>query len=141
MYDGFYAVVTDLDGDIGQIIAINKNRWKIEECFRIMKTEFEARPVFLQREDRIKAHFLTCFLALLVYRLLEHKLDNKFTVRDTISTLKGMNLCLLDSHGYIPTYRRTDLTDALHDTFSFRTDFELIKKSKMRSIIKKTKEK
>lgn len=71
MYDGFYAVVTNLEGDIREIININKHRWEIEENFRIMKSEFEARPVFVRREDRIKAHFLTCYISLLVYRLLE----------------------------------------------------------------------
>ena len=66
-YDGFYAVCTNLDDmGIDEMIRINKKRWEIEECFRIMKTEFKARPVYLQREDRIKAHFLTCFIATLL---------------------------------------------------------------------------
>lgn len=105
-----------------------------------MKTEFEARPVYLQRDDRIKAHFLTCFIALLVYRLLEIKLNHKYTVEQILQTLKDMNLCLIEAYGYIPTYKRTELTDDLHSTFGFRTDYEIMKKSKIRNIIKKINE-
>ena len=75
MYDGFYAVVTNLEDDPAEVIKINRRRWEIEENFRIMKSEFEARPVYVQRDDRIKAHFLTCYISLLVYRLLEKKLE------------------------------------------------------------------
>ena len=139
-FDGFYAVTTDIEGDVGEIIAINKRRWQIEECFRIMKTEFDARPVYVSREDSIKAHFLICFTSLLVYRLLETKLSNQYTVRETRETLKHMNVSLIEDAGYMPTYKRTDLTDVLHDTFGFRTDTRIIKKAKMRSIIKQTKE-
>ncbi|EFP62786.1 hypothetical protein HMPREF0983_00594 [Erysipelotrichaceae bacterium 3_1_53] len=128
MYDGFYAVTTDLDGDVSEIIAINQRRWQIEECFRIMKTDFEARPVYVRLEECIKAHFLTCFLALLVYRLLEKKLENKYTVETTLDTLRQMNVCELEGYGYIPTYKRTDLTDELHNLFGFRTDTQIIKK-------------
>ncbi|MEG3005807.1 MAG: IS1634 family transposase, partial [Anaerorhabdus sp.] len=115
IYDGFYGVTTNLDCDIAEIIAINKRRWQIEECFRIMKTDFEARPIYLQREDRIKAHFLVCFLSLLIYRLLESKLENEYTVESTLTALRDMNVCSIDGYGYIPTYKRTDLTDKLHD--------------------------
>ena len=140
MYDGFYAVTTDIDGDIAEIIKINKQRWQIEECFRIMKTDFEARPVYLQREDRIKAHFLICFLALLVYRLLENKLNKEYTVSEITNTLRRMEVCKIEECGYIPSYKRTELTDKLHELFGFRTDTQIIKKSKMRSIIKQSKE-
>lgn len=140
-YDGFYAVVTDIEGDVSEIIAINQRRWQIEECFRIMKTEFKARPVYLQRKDRIEAHFLICFLSLLIYRILETKLDNKYTAEKIIETLKGMNLTLLESIGYIPSYTRTDLTDKLHTIFNFHTDRQITKKAKMKSIIKYTKHK
>lgn len=141
MYDGFYAVVTDIEGDVAQIININKRRWQIEECFRIMKTEFDARPVYLRREDRIKAHFLICFIALMIFRLLEIRLEKEYTAEQIISTLKKMEVCSLEEYGYIPTYTRTELTDKLHEVFGFRTDTEIIRKSKMRSIIKKSKEK
>lgn len=141
-YDGFYAVVTNLEGDVREIININKRRWEIEENFRIMKTEFEARPVYVQRDDRIKAHFLTCYISLLVYRLLEKKLGEVFTCSQILETLRGMNMTLLSKNsGYIPSYKRTLLTDALHDVFGFRTDYEFISKSSMRNIIKETKSK
>lgn len=138
-FDGLYGVVTDIEGDVSQIIAINQRRWQIEECFRIMKTEFEARPIYLQREDRIKAHFLICFLALLVYRLLEEKLEHRYTVEQIIDTLKSMQVCEVDGYGYLPTYKRTDLTDELHELFNFHTDTQIIKKAKMRNIIHQSK--
>lgn len=142
MYDGFYAVVTNLEGDIREIININKQRWEIEENFRIMKSEFEARPVFVRREDRIKAHFSTCFISLLVYRLLEKKLGEEFTCSQILETLKNMNVTLLSKDsGYIPSYKRTKITDKLHSSFGFRTDYEFIRKSTMRMIIKETKQK
>lgn len=141
MYDGFYGVVSDLEGEVADIIAINKRRWQIEECFRIMKTDFEARPIYLQREDRIKAHFLICFLSLLVYRILEAKLDNKYSVEEILTTLRKMNLTLLDGYGYVPSYTRTELSDKLHQIFKYRTDYQIIKKTKMRSIIKESKKK
>lgn len=142
MYDGFYAVVTNLEGDIREIININKQRWEIEENFRIMKSEFEARPVFVRREDRIKAHFLTYFISLLVYRLLEKKLGEEFTCSQILETLRNMNVTLLSKDsGYIPSYKRTKITDKLHSSFGFRTDYEFIRKSTMRAIIKETKQK
>ena len=142
MYDGFYAVVTNLEGDISEIININKQRWEIEENFRIMKSEFEARPVFVRREDRIKAHFLTCFISLLIYRLLEKKLGEEFTCSQLLETLRNMNVTLLSKDsGYIPSYKRTKITDKLHSSFGFRTDYEFIRKSTMRAIIKETKQK
>ena len=139
-YDGFYAVITNLEGDIGEILKINRQRWEIEENFRIMKTDFEARPVYVRREDRIKAHFLTCYISLLVYRLLEKKIGNKYTCNEILGTLRSMQVTLLSKEsGYIPCYKRTDLTDDLHRAFGFHTDYEFISKSAMRSIIKSTK--
>lgn len=141
MYDGFYAVITNMEGDVSEIIKINKQRWEIEENFRIMKTEFEARPVYVRREDRIKAHFMTCYISLLLYRLLEKKLGNTYTVNQILGTLRSMQMTLLNTaSGYIPSYKRTELTDALHKTFGFRTDYEFITKSSMRTIIKETKQ-
>lgn len=140
IYDGFYAVITNLEGDVDEIIKINKQRWEIEENFRIMKTEFEARPVYVRRDDRIKAHFMTCFISLLLYRLLEKKIGCEYTVEQIIETLRSMKLTLLNTaNGYVPSYTRTELTDTLHRSFGFRTDYEFIKKSTMRSIIKETK--
>lgn len=141
MYDGFYAVITNLEGDVSEIIRINKQRWEIEENFRIMKTEFEARPVYVRRDDRIKAHFMTCYISLLLYRLLEKKLGNTYTANQILGTLRSMQMTLLNTaSGYIPSYTRTELTDALHKTFGFRTDYEFITKSSMRTIIKETKQ-
>lgn len=141
MYDGFYAVITNLEDDPAEIIKINRRRWEIEENFRIMKTEFEARPVYVQRDDRIKAHFLTCYISLLVYRLLEKKLGEEYTCSQILETLRGMQMTLLSKEsGYIPSYKRTELTDKLHAVFGFRTDLEFISKASMRSTIRQTKQ-
>lgn len=142
-YDGFYAVCTNLEKmDVEQIVRINRKRWEIEECFRIMKTEFKARPVFLQREDRIKAHFLTCFIALFIFRILEKKLEEKYSCEEIIRTLRGMTLHRPgDKMGYLPSYTRTDLTDALHETAGFRTDYEILTDISMKRVIRNTKKK
>ena len=139
MFDGFYAVCTTLEDDISEIIKVNKRRWEIEESFRILKSDFKARPVYLKRDDRIKAHFTTCFLALLIYRILEHKLGEKYTSSKIIQTLRELNFFQKDGCGYVPIYTRTDLTDELHDIFGFRTDTEVIPFSKMKKIFKQTK--
>ena len=141
MYDGFYAVITNLEGDASEILKINRQRWEIEENFRIMKTEFEAHPVYVRRDDRIKAHFMTCYISLLIYRLLEKKIGDNHTSHQIIETLRSMQMTLLSTaSGYIPSYQRTELTDRLHKTFGFRTDYEFITKSSMRTIIKETKQ-
>lgn len=139
-YDGFYAVCTNLDDEISSIVDVNKRRWEIEECFRIMKSEFEARPVYLQRDDRIEAHFMTCFISLIIYRLLEQRLENKYTCSKILSTLREMDFYKVQGEGYIPTYKRTDLTDALHDTFGFRTDYEILNTQQIKKVIKFTKQ-
>ncbi|MBP3852721.1 MAG: IS1634 family transposase [Erysipelotrichaceae bacterium] len=139
-YDGFYAVITNLDDDVSEILKINKRRWEIEENFRIMKSEFEARPVFVKRDDRIKAHFLTCYISLMIYRLLEKKIGTGYTCDEIIQTLRKMKMTKISKeNGYIPSYKRTDLTDKLHEVFGFHTDYEYISKSSMRTIIKQTK--
>jgi len=137
-YDGLYAVCTNLEDDVQDIIKVNHRRWEIEESFRIMKTEFNARPVFHTNEDAIKAHFLICFLSLTIYRYLEKKLDEKYTVGDIIDTLRDMMLTLKDGD-FIPHYTRTDLTDNLHEKFGFRTDFEIISEKNLKNICKQTK--
>jgi transposase len=139
-YEGFYAVATNLEDDISEIIRINKQRWEIEESFRIMKSEFKARPVYLSRDDRIKAHFTTCFIALVLFRYLEKiKLKESCTCEQLIDTLRSMKLCRLKSAGYIPAYTRTDTTDKLHDACGFRTDYEIIPQSNLRKIISESK--
>ena len=98
-----------------------------------------ARPVFVRKDDRIKAHFLTCFLSLLVYRILEKTLDEAYTCPDIIDTLRKMRVFEYSGEGYIPTYTRTDLTDQLHEEFGFRTDTEIIPQKRMKNILKQTK--
>lgn len=138
-YDGFYAVCTNLDDDPSEIARINHDRWEIEEAFRIMKTEFEARPVYLQRDDRIEAHFLTCFIALMIYRILEKKLNNKYTCEEIIKTLREMNMRKVGDQGYIPAYTRTELTDTLHTSAGIRTDYEITTPKAMAGMIRRTK--
>lgn len=125
-YDGYYGITTNLNGDISEILAISKNRWEIEESFRILKTDFDSGTIHLSREDRIKAHFLTCFISLLIYRILENKLDYKYTHNQIIEKLREMEVYEEKGSGYSPAYVRTDLTDDLHEIFSFRTDYEII---------------
>lgn len=140
LYDGFYAVTTNLeDDDVGAILSISERRWQIEECFRIMKSDFKARPVYLQKEDRIKAHFLTCFISLVIYRLLAYQLDNKYTVSEILNTIRDMEMVETQYNGFIPAYKRTKITDDLHEKFGFRTDYEIISTKKMRNMIKNTK--
>jgi transposase len=138
-YDGFYAVCTNLDDSPADIAKINHDRWEIEESFRIMKSEFEARPVYLQRDDRIEAHFLTCFIALMIYRILEKKLGEKYTCEEIIRTLRHMEMRKVADQGYIPCYTRTELTDALHENAGFHTDYELTTPKVMAGIIRRTK--
>ena len=115
-YDGFYAVCTNLDDSVSSIVKANKRRWEIEECFRIMKTDFEARPVYLNRQDRILAHFITCFIALIVYRYLEKKLNNKYTIDQILPVLQEMDFMKYEGKGYQPVYTRTELTDDIHES-------------------------
>lgn len=138
-YDGFYAVCTDLDESVSNIVKANKRRWEIEECFRIMKTDFEARPVYLNRQDRILAHFITCFIALIVYRYLEKKLGGKYTIDQILPTLQEMDFMKYEGKGYQPVYTRTGITDALHEAFGFCTSKQIVPIAKMRSIISHTK--
>ena len=141
-FDGFYAICTDLRDPAPAIIKLNSGRWIIENGFRIMKTDFEARPVYVRRDDRIKAHFLTCFLSLLIYKYLEKKVNRggkHFTTEEIVDTLRSMNFLSIAGEGYVPTYTRTDLTNNLHGSAGFRTDTQIVTKQKMRSIIAQTK--
>ena len=139
-YDGLYAVCTDLlDDEVSDILKVSEGRWQIEECFRIMKTDFSARPVYLQDENRIKAHFLICFLALTIYRFLEKKPDSKYTCEELLDALKAFNFVEVQEQGFIPTYKRGLITDTLHEACGFRTDYQFITKSKMKTIQKKSK--
>lgn len=140
MYDGFYAVCTDLlDDDAADVLKVSEGRWQIEDCFRTMKTDFEARPVYLNREDRIKAHFLTCFLALLHFRLLGRSLKDSYTTEELLRTLRSMNFVDVEEQGFMPVYERRKITDDLHEACGFRTDYQFITKRKMKGIQKKSK--
>lgn len=138
-YDGFYGVCTTLNDDIETIISINKRRWEIEESFRIMKTEFKSRPIYLQTDERIKAHFLTCFLSLFIYRILEKKLDEKYTTREIISTLQNMKIKHYEGYGYIPVYTRTEITDKLEEISGLEMSTEIISNKKLKKILKQSK--
>lgn len=135
-YDGFYAVCTTLEKEIGEILHINKMRWQIEAAFRTMKSEFKARPVYLRNDERINAHFLTCFLSLLILKMIEKKLDSKYSQRQILHTLRAMKIYNFRDIGYFSTYTRTEITDALHEAFGFRTDSEFISEKTMKKILK-----
>jgi hypothetical protein len=138
-FDGFYGVCTNLEDNVSEIIKVNHRRWEIEECFRIMKSEFKARPVYLSNDDRIEAHFITCFISLIIYRLLEKRLNEKYTCNEIIDGLRGMEFFNAKGEGYIPTYTRTDFTDALHEAFDFRTDYQIISNKMIKKIFRDTK--
>lgn len=134
-YDGFYAVSTNLmDDDPSEIAAANHQRWQIEQCFRIMKTDFRARPVYVSLGEHIEAHFLTCFIALVLLKYLERRLENKYTCGRIIQTLRNMEVREIVGEGFLPTYTRTALTDDLHEKFGFRTDYQIITKGQMKKI-------
>ena len=138
-YDGYYGITTNLNSDIEEILKISKNRWEIEESFRILKTDFDSGTIHLSREDRIKAHFLTCFISLLIYRILENKLNYKYTNTQIIDKLKEMNVYEEKGNGYSPSYIRDDLTDDLHEIFGFRTDYEIVSYENFKKIFTQVK--
>lgn len=138
-FDGFYGVCTNLEDGAEEIIKINQRRWEIEESFRIMKSEFKARPVYLSRDDRIVAHFTTCFLSLVILRFLEKRLDETYTSSQIIDCLREMNLCKANELGYYPTYTRTSLTDKIHEAYCFRTDNEFTTVKNIKKILKNLK--
>lgn len=146
-FDGFYAVTTSLKWDIEKIIKTNKQRWQIEESFKILKSELSSRKAFLTNSQRLKAHFLICFIALFFIRTLEKKLDYKYNYSEIIKTLRDLNLTKIENENYVPSFTRTDLTDDLQRTFGFiisknknlRLDTEIIDKRKIKNIIKFSK--
>ena len=119
---------------------VSEGRWQIEACFRIMKTDFEARPVYVRREDCIQAHFLICFLSLLVYRLLEKKLGGTYTCCEILDTLRSFKFADIQGQGFMPVYEVTELTDRLHELLGFATDYEFLTKSRMKTIEKLSKQ-
>ena len=149
-YDGFYAVCTNLEADPMEIIEINRGRWEIEAAFRTMKSEFKSRPVYLRRDDRILAHFLVCFLSLLIYRIVSkqtlpainkaRKNNNEEAASGLtlIKTLKDMEFHRIDA-GYVPLFTRTDITDHLLDQFNFRLDTECVPEKRMKEIFRRSR--
>lgn len=138
-YDGYYGVTTNINAEVKDILKISKNRWEIEENFRILKSDFESGDIYLSREDRITAHFLTCFISLLIYRILENKLDYKYTNTEIIEKLREMEVYEEKGTGYSPAYVRNNLTDDLHDVFGFRTDYEITTYEDFKKIFKQLK--
>ncbi len=138
-FNGFYGITTNLINDTQTVIKVMKGRWEIEESFKIMKEEFDSNNVYLSREDRIRAHFLICYLALFEYRLLERKLDDKYTMYEIIDCLRDMDVLETKGDGYFPDYTRTDLTDDLHRIFGIDTDTEIITYKKMKEILSQVK--
>lgn len=139
MYDGFYGVVTNLESSLDEIIAINKGRWEIEESFRIMKTDFKSRPVYLTNESRIKAHFLTCFVSLVILRILEKQLENGHTTNEIIKTLKSQTVLSKQGVGYLPSYTRTKLIDRLDKLSNTVLNTEIIATNQMNINKRETK--
>ena len=148
-YDGFYAITTNLEEytdklgrrhhTIPDLLKINRARWEIEESFRIMKTQMRARPVYHRTDKAIRAHFAICFIALFLYRVLEHRLGEGFTTDRIMATLRDMNALHIPSEGFIPTFKRTDLTDKLFEISGFWLDTEIVTLKKFKSVIASTK--
>lgn len=139
-YDGFYAVATNLDDSAKDILAVAQNRYKIEDCFRIMKTNFDARPVFLRKPERIRAHFLICYTALLIYRLMECKLDDNLThvtTSNLIKTLRNMNVVNMDDMYYKSIYSGSQALDALERCFELQLNRKSYRPSDLNKIVKK----
>lgn len=139
-YDGFYAVATNLDDSTKDILAVAQNRYKIEDCFRIMKTNFDARPVFLRKPERIRAHFLICYTALLIYRLMECKLDDNLThvtTSNLIKTLRNMNVVNMDDMYYKSIYSGSQALDALERCFELQLNRKYYRPSDLNKIVKK----
>lgn len=141
VYDGFYATMHNLEeAETSDVLKITKGRWEIEESFRITKTEMRARPIYLARKDRICAHLLIVFIALLFYRILERKLENHYTDQQIMDCLREMNIAKYPNEdSYMPAYTRTDLTDDIHRYLGFYTDYERMTDWRMRGNCRITK--
>lgn len=139
-FDGFYAVTTNLaDEEPSQIAKANHERWQIEQCFKIMKSEFKARPAHVFTDAHIRAHFLTCFLSLVIYKYLDRQVSGDYSCEKLCETLRSMYVREVVGEGYIPSYTRTNITDDLHESFAFRTDYQITTKAKMKKIVEISK--
>ena len=139
-YDGFYAVATNLDDNAKDILDISANRYKIEDCFRVMKTNFSARPVYHQKRDRIIAHFMICYTALLIYRILEKKLDmngTHFTISQVIDTLSSMEVANMEDLCYLSTYTSSKVCTALNTIMDLGLDKKYYQPKELNKKIKK----
>ena len=139
-YDGFYAVTTDLDDDPGEIIRINRGRWEIEESFRIMKSDFDGRPVFVSREDRIRAHFLTCYLAFMIFRIIEQKLnkgDVRYTDPEILRTLRDYEA--IDAENFYVGAMEGKAVRALESTFGLVGSMTAFSKAQFRRLVARSK--
>lgn len=139
-YDGFYAVTTDLDDDPGEIIRINRGRWEIEESFRIMKSDFDGRPVFVSREDRIRAHFLTCYLAFMIFRIIEQKLnkgDVRYTDPEILRTLRDYEA--IDAESFYVGAMEGKAVRALESTFGLVGSMTALSKAQFRRLVARSK--
>ena len=140
-YDGFYAIATNLlEDDPKDIIEINSQRYKIEDCFRVLKTNFDARPVHHRLDKRIVAHFMICYTALLIYRLLEKQLKDKkydFTINEILTTLKNMNVSNRDGLFYEAEFTSSKVCTALNDLFNFGLDKKYYQNSELTKLVKK----
>ena len=139
-YDGFYAVTTDLDDDPGEIIRINRGRWEIEESFRIMKSDFDGRPVFVSREDRIRAHFLTCYLAFMIFRIIEQKLnkgDVRYTDPEILRTLRDYEA--IDAESFYVGAMEGKAVRALESTFGLVGSMAAFSKAQFRRLVARSK--
>ena len=130
----------NLDDPAKTIIEISSNRYKIEDCFRVMKTNLSARPVYHQKPQRIVAHFMICYTALLVYRLLEAKLDRygtHFTIENIIETLNNMEVANIEDMCYMSTYNNSQVCTALNAVFDLGLDKKYYQPKELNKKIKK----
>lgn len=139
-YDGFYAIATNLDDDAKTVIEISSNRYKIEDCFRITKTNLSSRPVYHQKPRRIIAHFMICYTALLIYRLLETKLNQygtHFTIENIVETLNNMEVANIEDMCYMSTYSSSQICTALNAVFGLGLDKKYYQPKELNKKIKK----
>ena len=135
-YNGLYGITTNLIDDTETIIKVMNGRWEIEESFRIMKDDFDSGTVYLSKEDRIKGHFITCFLSLFIYRYF--KLNDEYTVHEIVTKLQEMKMLEHKGKGFEPIYTRSSLTDALHEYLGINTDTEILTYKKIKEIFKQS---
>lgn len=125
-------MTTDLrDEEIGQVIDINQGRWEIEECFEIMKSELETRPIFVRTKKSIEGHLLICFIALTVYRILEQYLENKYTCFEIFEMLRNMWIVYDQGPYYKAAFMRTELTDKLAEIFGYQFGYKILEEVRL----------